>query len=337
MVVLNGPDHKIILNDSYNTYTDKRDDSARLIKDMKNIPDGSVVIAAVKDDAIGNMSHEARAVFTQMGSKMIKDLPFKSGWGFIGIKGMKKSGENKGVTVEFGTVMSFTKVVKKATAVQKVEGGSKIQALSQGKTSGNNARVIINDVDVLEKAGRGINVVALAGQNHEVIYSKSYDTFGDSKASQRLVDDEAGLPLGAVIIVVVKDEASKRLTDAAKDVFTNMGAKEISQLGFREGWLFIGMKGSKQHIEKRGGSVNAGMILGYSRVVKRTRTRRTKTVTQTRSWKKTITKVYKEKQTKIVNGVKTTRIITRTRRRVVTCTAKRHTKSTQTTSKTTVN
>jgi len=42
--------------------------------------------------------------------------------------------------------------------------------LSQSKENGNNARIVVNDVDVLEKAGRGISVVALAGQNHEVIY-----------------------------------------------------------------------------------------------------------------------------------------------------------------------
>ena len=51
LVVLNGPDHKLLLNESYNTYTNKKDDSARLVKDFENIPAGSVIIAAIKDDA----------------------------------------------------------------------------------------------------------------------------------------------------------------------------------------------------------------------------------------------------------------------------------------------
>jgi hypothetical protein len=55
LVVLNGPDHKIILNESYNTYTSKRDDSKRLVKDLESIPAGSVIIAAVKDDAAKNL------------------------------------------------------------------------------------------------------------------------------------------------------------------------------------------------------------------------------------------------------------------------------------------
>jgi hypothetical protein len=147
----------------YNTFTHKRDESARLVKDFKHIPAGSVVIAAVKDDAAANMSHAVKTIFTNMGSNAVKNLGFKKGWGFIGIKGMKKSGEDTGVTVEFGTVLSFTKVVKKAKTVQKVSGGSKIQALSQGLNNGNNARIVVNDKDVLEEAGRGFNVVALAG------------------------------------------------------------------------------------------------------------------------------------------------------------------------------
>jgi hypothetical protein len=61
-----------------------------------------------------------------MGSSAVKNLGFKHGWGFLGIKGMKRSGEDTGVTVEFGTVLSYTKVVKKKTVTEKVSGGSKI-------------------------------------------------------------------------------------------------------------------------------------------------------------------------------------------------------------------
>jgi hypothetical protein len=55
--------------------------------------------------------------------------------------------------------------------------------LSAGFDSGNTARIVLNDVDILDNANRGINVIALAGQNHEVIHSKSYDTHGDANAS----------------------------------------------------------------------------------------------------------------------------------------------------------
>merc|ERR1711998_305299 len=105
------------------------------------------------------------------------------------------------------------------------EGGSKIQAMSAGYKTGNTARVVVNDVDVLEKAGRGINVVVLAGQNHEVMYQKTYDTHASEKQSELLAADEASVPVGSVIVAVCKDECQKKLTDSVREIFTNMGAK----------------------------------------------------------------------------------------------------------------
>lgn len=107
-----------------------------------------------------------------MGSQAVKSLGFQKAWGFLGIKGMKRSGEDTGLSVEFGTVLSYTKIVRKRKTVQKVEGGSKIQALSSGYISGgNSARIVLNDKDILEKASRGFNMIALAGKNHEIIHS----------------------------------------------------------------------------------------------------------------------------------------------------------------------
>jgi len=63
------------------------------------------------------LHHSVKEIFSGMGSQAVKNLGFKKGWGFLGIKGMRKSGEDTGVTVEFGTVLSYTKVVKKAKTV----------------------------------------------------------------------------------------------------------------------------------------------------------------------------------------------------------------------------
>lgn len=121
-------------------------------------------------------------------------------------------GEDVGVTVEMGTVLSYTKVVSKRKEVQKVEGGSKIQAISQGFLDGDNARIVVNDKDILEKAGRGFNVIVLAGNNHEVISSTHYDTFASKKNSEQMAADLATVPVGAVVIAAIKDEGSRNLT-----------------------------------------------------------------------------------------------------------------------------
>lgn len=57
-----------------------------------------------------------------------------------------------------------------------------------------------------------MNVVVLAGRNHEVISSNTYDTFAGKKHSEQMVSDLATVPVGSVIIVAVKDEASRKLS-----------------------------------------------------------------------------------------------------------------------------
>jgi hypothetical protein len=100
----------------------------------------------------------------------------------------------------------------------------------------------------------------------------------------------------------------------------------------RNGYLFIGVKGSRSHIEKLGNSVNAGLVLGYSRVTRRERTR--KTVTQTRSYTRTIRRVIRQKRVEIVNGVRRTSIVTRVVKKTVRC--RSSSTRTRTTSKTSI-
>lgn len=88
----------------------------------------------------------------------------------------------------------------------------------------------MNDKDVLEKPWRGFNVVVFAGANHEVIWSKNYDTFASKKHSDQMAADLAAAPYGSVVVAAVRDEASSNLTQAGKDAFVNMGSKEINNL-----------------------------------------------------------------------------------------------------------
>lgn len=57
------------------------------------------------------------------------------------------------------------------------------------------------------------------------------------------------------MIVAVKDEGSKQFSKEARSLFENIGSKEVTQLAYREGWGFIGVKGQKQFVEKRAGMV----------------------------------------------------------------------------------
>jgi hypothetical protein len=96
----------------------------------------------------------------------------------------------------------------------------------------------------MEQGGsRGINVVALNQRNHKVILAKAYDTYASEQASDDMLRDLKGLRRGSIIIAAVRDEASKNLSKEARAFFAKLGSKEAPQLGYREGWAFLGVKG----------------------------------------------------------------------------------------------
>lgn len=121
---------------------------------------------------------------------------------------------------------------------------------------------------------RGINVVALDARDHTVLMAKSYDTYGNDNASGDMIKDLNGVRRGSIIIAAVRDEGSKKFTADARALFAKWGSAEVSKLGFREGWSFIGVKGQANGVEKRGAGMNEmGVVLGYAKRVKRTRTK----------------------------------------------------------------
>ena len=115
-----------------------------------------------------------------------------------------------------------------------------------------------------DKGQRGINLVALNAETHKVILRKSYDMYGNKEASHDLARDYKKLSKSTIVIASVKDEGSTLFYEEARALFGDIGSKEVWSLGFREAWSFIGIKGQGQFVEKRGGRVGAGVILGYA-------------------------------------------------------------------------
>ena len=168
--------------------------------------------------------------------------------------------------------MGYAKTVKKYKKVTKITGGSKIEVHSAGFVNGNYARVLVNEKEVLanSQANRGINIVALDFETHKVVFKGTYDTYGDAKASDQLLSDfKEKLPEYCIVVAGVKDEASKRLSKNVKELFRDLGSKTISNLKFREGWAFIGVKGVKKASEKIGMQVGTAMVIGYGKITRK--------------------------------------------------------------------
>lgn len=52
-------------------------------------------------------------------------------------------------------------------------------------------------------------------------------------------------------------------------LFRELGAKQLSNLKSREGWAFIGVKGVRKSVEKKGGKVGTAMIIGYGKITRK--------------------------------------------------------------------
>lgn len=88
-----------------------------MVADFKTVPDGSIVIAAVKDDCQKRLKYSGKRMFMNMGAEHIWKIAYKQSWAFIGIKGMKKGIDKTGKTAEFGTILSYVKEVEKTKEV----------------------------------------------------------------------------------------------------------------------------------------------------------------------------------------------------------------------------
>ncbi|XP_053741910.1 protein FAM3C-like isoform X1 [Synchiropus splendidus] len=84
IVVLNGRTGQVITTDHFNMYSG---DVNPLIKLLKNLDQGSAVLVASFDDPSTKLTEEARRLFTDLGSSLVKTLAFRDNWIFVGGKG----------------------------------------------------------------------------------------------------------------------------------------------------------------------------------------------------------------------------------------------------------
>lgn len=260
---------------TYDTWGNANDVKA-FVDDHKKIQRGAVIVAVVKDDASRLLTQEAKNVFVKMGSEEINSLGSREGFGFVGVKGQKVFGEQRGAKVRAAMTLSYTKEKKeKKRKVEKVEGASRFEVHSAGYIVGNYAKIMINNEVIPtckdNKGCRGINVVACDAFTHKVLLAKAYDTYASTKASDEFLKDTKSLKEGTVFLVAVRDEASARMSWRVKKFFSKMGSSHVAKLGHRHSWVFIGVKGQEQFTEETAADdpVGTGAILGYAKVVKK--------------------------------------------------------------------
>ncbi|KAL0600961.1 Protein FAM3D [Plecturocebus cupreus] len=86
IALVNGTTGAVLSQSAFDMYSG---DVKHLVKFLKEIPEGALVLVASYDDPGTKMNDEARKLFTNLGSSYAKQLGFRDSWVFIGAKDLK--------------------------------------------------------------------------------------------------------------------------------------------------------------------------------------------------------------------------------------------------------
>uniref|UniRef100_A0A670XUI8 FAM3 metabolism regulating signaling molecule D n=1 Tax=Pseudonaja textilis TaxID=8673 RepID=A0A670XUI8_PSETE len=97
--------------------------------------------------------------------------------------------------------------------------------------------------NVKNNVGRGLNIALINGTTGQVIKIDSFDMYsGDIK---NLLDFMKGISKGTLVFLASYDDPATKLNDEARKLFSDLGSKYASQVGFRDNWIFLGGSGLK--------------------------------------------------------------------------------------------
>ncbi|XP_073473323.1 protein FAM3B isoform X2 [Aquarana catesbeiana] len=95
---------------------------------------------------------------------------------------------------------------------------------------------------------RGFNFVIVNPSTMKVIDTKTFDMY-DGDFSGPMVEFINKIPDKSIIMVASYDDVYTKLNDVAKKAFEDLGSKEIRNLRFRSGFVFLAIKGGGLPVE----------------------------------------------------------------------------------------
>ncbi|XP_008277092.1 protein FAM3C [Stegastes partitus] len=106
---------------------------------------------------------------------------------------------------------------------------------------------------VKNNVGRGINIALVNGRTGELVKTGYFDMWAGDVAP--LIKFLKEIDDGTVVMMASFDDPSTKLNDEARKLVADLGSSAVSNLGFRDNWIFVGGKGIKtkspfeQHIK----------------------------------------------------------------------------------------
>ncbi|NWR75351.1 FAM3C protein, partial [Centropus unirufus] len=106
---------------------------------------------------------------------------------------------------------------------------------------------------VKNNVGRGINVALVNGKTGEALDTKFFDMWGGDVAP--FIEFLKSIQDGTIVLMGTYDDGATKLNEEARKLIAELGSTSITNLGFRDNWVFCGGKGIKtkspfeQHIK----------------------------------------------------------------------------------------
>ena len=99
--------HNVLIKRAYDT-SESKEASRQLGRDLRSLASGTIVMVAVRDDAVGALSSSVYQYFASQGATAFADLARGEKYVYIGVKDQKRQAERKGPGVGVGMVLSFS-------------------------------------------------------------------------------------------------------------------------------------------------------------------------------------------------------------------------------------
>ncbi|XP_040194913.1 protein FAM3B [Rana temporaria] len=99
-----------------------------------------------------------------------------------------------------------------------------------------------------ETGSRGFNFVIINPNTLKVIDTKTFDMYEGDFTGQ-MVEFMNKIPDKSIVMVASYDDVNTKLNDAAKKAFEDLGSKEIRNLKFRSGFVYLAIKGGSLPVE----------------------------------------------------------------------------------------
>ena len=127
-----------------------------------------------------------------------------------------------------------------------------VQVISAGYEAGDYAQITVNGriVDVEQNSDghfRGLHIVVLNPKTGQVEFAKVFDTHKSPDEFEDFCLKD--IPTDYIIVAACKDDCSMNISEVSKCWFSGMGSTKIWNVGYRQGFAFIGKMGLGKVIE----------------------------------------------------------------------------------------